>query len=294
MMKRSIALLSGCLMLLLTACGASAPMTGSAEPTPLSPSPKDQGVYYQAELEEVSGESREGDILLLSYRYEVPVLRAYRSDGSELTGEADGAQEERALRTVETFNGNFSYWRDGQDAQEVESWAREDYASMKDILPIWTEGRGYSTEFTSELYETEGFVSVRGMYYSFTGGAHPNTMYAAWNFDLESGSFVEPGFLAADAQAFQEAVAEEIIRQADAVAETEGVEPGQYYWEEYRDIAAKWADYAVNFDEEGMAVTFAPYEIACYAAGTQEFRLDRDFLGQYLSAEGLRLLGYEE
>lgn len=294
MMKRSIALLSGCLMLLLTACGASTPIPSGTEPAPLSPSPKDQGVRYQAELEEVSGESREGDILLLSYRYEVPVLRAYRPDGSELTGEADGAQEERALRTVETFNENFSYWRDGQDAQEVESWAREDYASMKDILPIWTEGRGYSTEFTSELYETEGFVSVRGMYYSFTGGAHPNTMYAAWNFDLESGSFVEPGFLAADAQAFQEAVAEEIIRQADAVAETEGVEPGQYYWEEYRDIAAKWADYAVNFDEEGMTVTFAPYEIACYAAGTQEFRLDRDFLGQYLSAEGLRLLGYEE
>ena len=50
----------------------------------------------------------------------------------------------------------------------------------------------------------------------------------------------------------------------------------------------------MNFDEEGMTVTFAPYEIACYAAGTQEFRLDRDFLGQYLSAEGLRLLGYEE
>ena len=277
MMKRSIALLSGCLMLLLTACGASTPIPSGTEPAPLSPSPKDQGVRYQAELEEVSGESREGDILLLSYRYEVPVLRAYGEDGAELP---EAELPERAKSALTTFNENFSYWRDGQDAQEVESWAREDYASMKDILPIWTEGRGYSTEFTSELYETEG------------GGAHPNTMYAAWNFDLESGSFVEPGFLAADAQAFQEAVAEEIIRQADAVAETEGVEPGQYYWEEYRDIAAKWADYAVNFDGEGMTVTFAPYEIACYAAGTQEFRLDRDFLGQYLSAEGLRLLGY--
>jgi len=174
----------------------------------------------------------------------------------------------------------------------VESWAREDYAAMKDILPIWTENRGYSTELACELYETESFVSVRGMYYSFTGGAHPNTMYTAWNFDLESGSFVEPGFLAADTQAFQEAVAEEIIRQADAIAEREGVKPGQYYWEEYRDIAAAWADYTVSFGEEGMTVTFAPYEIACYAAGTQEFRLDRDFLGQYLSPEGLRLLGY--
>ena len=47
MMKRSIALLSGCLMLLLTACGASTPIPSGAEPAPLSPSPKDQGVRYQ-------------------------------------------------------------------------------------------------------------------------------------------------------------------------------------------------------------------------------------------------------
>ena len=236
-------------------------------------------------------ESREGDVCLLTYRYEVPVLRAYGEDGAEIPEEE---LPERAKSALTAFNENFRYWRDGQDAQEVESWAREDYAAMKDILPIWTENRGYSTELACELYETESFVSVRGMYYSFTGGAHPNTMYTAWNFDLESGSFVEPGFLAADTQAFQEAVAEEIIRQADAIAEREGVKPGQYYWEEYRDIAADWADYTVSFDGEGMTVTFAPYEIACYAAGTQEFRLDREFLGQYFSSEGLRLLGYGE
>ena len=160
-------------------------------------------------------------------------------------------------------------------------------------MPIWTEDRGYETELNTTFYETDGFVSVRGMYYSFTGGAHPNTMYTAWNFDLESGSFVEPGFLAADAQVFQEAVTEEIIRRADAIAAENSQEPGVYFWEDYRDIAAKWADYAVSFDDEGMTVTFSPYEIACYAAGTQEFRLDRDFLDQYLSAEGLRLLGYQ-
>ena len=82
MKKRTIALLGCCLTLLLTACGASAPMTGSAAPAPLSPSPKDQSVRYQAELEEVAGESREGDVCLLTYRYEVPVLRAYGEDGS--------------------------------------------------------------------------------------------------------------------------------------------------------------------------------------------------------------------
>lgn len=291
MKKRTIALLGCCLTLLLTACGASAPMTGSAAPAPLSPSPKDQSVRYQAELEEVAGESREGDVCLLTYRYEVPVLRAYGEDGSEIPEEE---LPERAKSALTAFNENFRYWRDGQDAQEVESWAREDYAAMKDILPIWTENRGYSTELACELYETESFVSVRGMYYSFTGGAHPNTMYTAWNFDLESGSFVEPSFLAADAQTFQDVVTTEIIRQAEAVAKEAGQEPDAYYWENYRDIAADWANYAVAFEEDGMVVTFSPYEMACYAAGAQVFRLDRDFLGQYLSAEGLRLLGYEE
>ena len=105
MMKRSIALLSGCLMLLLTACGASTPIPSGAEPAPLSPSPKDQGVRYQAELEEVSGESREGDILLLSYRYEVPVLRAYGEDGAELP---EAELPERAKSALTTFNENFS------------------------------------------------------------------------------------------------------------------------------------------------------------------------------------------
>ena len=296
MRRQLTAILCGCAVLWLTGCGAAAPAT-SGEPSrgqTMDLAPKEGDIRYEAALEEVSGESREGDVRLLTYRYEVPVLRAYRADGSELTGEAGGDPEERALRTVETFNESFRYWRDGQDAQEVESWAREDYAAMKDILPIWTEGRGYETQLTCELYQTEGFVSARGMYYSFTGGAHPNTVYVAWNFDLESGSFVEPGFLAADAQAFQEAVKEEIIRQAEAIAEENGQEPGVYFWEEYRDIAAAWADYTVSFGEEGMTVTFAPYEMGCYAVGTQEFLLDRDFLRQYLSPEGLRLLGYEE
>ena len=288
MKKRTIALLCCCALLWLTGCGSSL-AAGSIAASP--PASKDQTIRYQAGLETVEGESRDGDVCLLTYRYEVPVLRACLDDGTEL---AEADLPERVQSTLTAFNESFSYWRDGQDAQEVESWAREDYAVMKDILPIWTEGRGYETQLTCDLYQTEGFVSARGMYYSFTGGAHPNTVYVAWNFDLENGSFVEPSFLAADAQAFQEAVTEEIIRQADVVAAENSVEPGVYFWEEYRDIAASWADYAVSFSEDGMTVTFAPYEIGCYAAGTQAFLLDRDFLGRYLSPEGLRLLGYEE
>ena len=290
MKKRSIALLCCCVQLFLSGCGSGGQTMQGTGPATLDALPKEQSVQYRAELEEVSGESYEGDALLLTYRYEVPVLRACGSDGEEL---AEEDTPERARNALSAFNSNFSYWRDGEDAREVESWAREDYAVMKDILPIWTENRGYATELSCTLYETERFLSVQGMYYSFTGGAHPNTMFLAWNFDLESGSFVEPSFLAADAQTFQDVVTAEIIRQAEAVAGEAGQEPDAYYWENYRDIAADWANYAVAFEEDGMVVTFSPYEMACYAAGAQVFRLDRDFLGEYLSPEGLRLLGYE-
>ena len=88
MRRQLTAILCGCAVLWLTGCGAAAPAT-SGEPSrgqTMDLVPKEGDIRYEAALEEVSGESREGDVRLLTYRYEVPVLRAYRADGSELTG----------------------------------------------------------------------------------------------------------------------------------------------------------------------------------------------------------------
>ena len=159
-------------------------------------------------------------------------------------------------------------------------------------LAFRTESGGNWTPYTLELdcsvYQTEQMVCIQAEYYSYTGGAHPNTVLLAWNFDLMTGQFFAPEILAADGQIFLDAVRDEIIRQIDMTPEA-AVEAG--YWEDYQDIAANWSSYAVSFNEEGMTVAFSPYEIACYAMGPQEFRLSYEQLAPHLNSHGRDLLG---
>lgn len=157
------------------------------------------------------------------------------------------------------------------------------------------EGIPWEAAFTEEMecrvYQTERLVSVAGTYYSYTGGAHPNTVLVACNFDLEGGDFLTPEQLAEDSEAFSQAVYEEILRQIDLWAEENGMGAEDLFWENYQEIAAGWSSYAVSFDESGMSVAFSPYELAAYAAGSQIFRMDYDFLEPLLSGEGRTVLG---
>lgn len=61
---------------------------------------------------------------LATYDYELPVLRCYREDGTEIT-EAATPEEERALEIAETFNQKFDSWRT-EDENLVEA-AQADY-----------------------------------------------------------------------------------------------------------------------------------------------------------------------
>ena len=46
---------------------------------------------------------------------------------------------------------------------------------------------------------------------------------------------------------------EEIIRQAEEKAAGEGVKAEEYYWENYREIAGQWLNYAVTFSEKSRS-----------------------------------------
>ena len=146
---------------------------------------------------------------------------------------------------------------------------------------------------TGETYQTDRLVSVAGEYYSYTGGAHPNTVLMAWNFDLKTGAFFVPEQLAGDGEAFSQAVSAEIVRQIGETAAEYDLAAEEVFWENYEEIAAGWSSYAVSFDETGMTVGFSPYELAAYAAGSQVFRLPYDLLAPHLGDYGRAVLGLE-
>ena len=297
-MKQLLALLMLLSLCTLSACGgssvsASSDSYGAASlesgiDVTVKSQPPETPVKYAVETT-VYGDSTYADdgTKLAEYHYELPTLKAYREDGSEITV-ANGSAEKKALTETAAFDTQFDVWAKAEGFADTAAAAKEDYTWQMQNQGDWF---GYDEELTYAAYQTEHLVSIAAVYYSYTGGAHPNHTELGWTFDLDTGSFISPASLALDGQSFQEAVTAEIIRQAKIVAQSYQMELAEYFLENYESVVADWPSYAVSFNEDGMTVSFSPYELACYAAGSQMFTIGYDFLLPYLSDEGLTLLG---
>lgn len=284
-MKKLIPLWS-LLLLLLSGCGATASMVDLRDaPPPESSAPLAYGVSSRTYEESVLAED---GTVLGQVHFELPVLEVRRGGTVLETGANDA--ERQALEVAASFNSQFESWTNGDMVREMETWAREDYQYRPEFFT--EDGGAYEEELTCSVYQTDSLISVAGFYYTYTGGAHPNSWMFGWNYDLDSGTFLSASALAEDSEAFRQAVAEEIIRQANQPME-DGTIPAEGYWEDYESIAADWSSYAVFFDEDGMTVVFSPYELACYAAGSQIFTISHETLRPWLSEYGVSLLGLE-
>lgn len=252
-------------------------------------SPAGAGIVYTVEPELLEDESRSDDqVKLTSTHYELPVLRALRPGGEVIT-EAESPAEEQALLVVNTFNSTFDAWRAEDDF--VLKMAQEDYAVRPEMFS--ENGMYYQNELTYTAYTTDRLVSILASSYSYYGGAHPNSVSMAWNYDLDDGAFLSPSSIAAEEPEFEAAVAAELIRQAKLLSRERETEPEDLYWEDYQEILTDWTSYTVSFDQNGMTVSYAPYELSYYAAGPHAFTLSNDFLRPFLSEYGLELLGLD-
>lgn len=306
-MRRLIALLS--LLGVLTACaapGAPADSVPAADVSPAEeaadavPHPGTMGdtvTFSQAAPEQLTYtvvlETLEDAALaedgteLVRQSCDLPVMTVELADGTALT-EASTPAEEAALAAAETFNSQFSPWAASDGLEELAAVAEEDRTFRTENGFPWNP---HAVELNCSVYQTEQMVSIQAEYYTYTGGAHPNTMLMAWNFDLTTGQFFTPEQLAADGQVFLETVAEALLRQGRETAAAYDMAPEDFFWTNYQEIIAGWSSYAVSFDGEGMTVGFSPYELAAYAAGAQIYHLPYEQLAGYFSAHGLALLG---
>lgn len=247
-------------------------------------------IEYTVSMDICEDEARADDgTPLASYRFHLPVLTALRGDGTAVT-EPRTEMEEQAAEAVKAFNDKFDKWAEAGEFQNLASSAEEDLLWCRAEGLDWSGG--YTLELNCVAYQTEHLISVSGEYYSNTGGAHLNTYLLGWNFDLDSGTFFAPETLADDA-GFQQAVSEELCRQAQEKAKVHDIEPEMFFWQDFEHTISDWSSYAVSFDETGMTVAFSPYELAAYAAGSQKFHLTYDWLLPHLSEHGRMVLGLE-
>ena len=294
MTKRSMPIWAGVLCALcLAACGAApaaiSGASGGSSAGSSMPAPPEKFQYTVTQETQKNSASAEDGTLLAQCSYQLPVLRAYRGDGTEIA-QAQTPAEKKALEKASAFNAKFADWAASADFDEMAEWAREDYAQSRTPNGVPWNDTCYDAELTASVWQTEQLVSVSAVYYTYTGGAHPNRALLAWNFDLNAGTFLDPTALGDEQETFRAAVAAELVRQAKERAAQAGTEPETLYWPEYQDLLGKWSDTAVSFNDAGMTVSYSPYDLACYAAGEQVFTLDWDFLTPYLSDYGRQLL----
>ena len=293
-MRTFIALI---LTLLLCGCAATALVNVQNETAPVAVetapqetlTPEEQIAYTVDLYTWTDTAAAENGTELATYRFDLPVLTAVREDGTVIV-EPQTPAEEQAAAVAAAFNEKFGKWAAAEEFHEVVSWAEEDLAFRREEGIDWPAP--YTLELDCMVYQTEHLISVSGTYYSYTGGTHPNTWMLGWNFDLQTGEFFDPGLLAEGTE-LQEAVTAELIRQARLPDES-GYIPAEMYWEDYENIMANWASYAVTFDEAGMNVVFSAYELAPYAEGPQEFCVPYEFLEPHLNDTGRLLLGLAE
>lgn len=279
----------GLLLGSMTACAAADMTAGFTVTSPLAATALEPLAYAVETTDYKETAQAEDGTTLAEVCFALPEMAVLRSDGTQVVLPQND-EEKQALTVAETFNDHFTQWASAENFVELTQWAEEHYNGDPSFF---TElGASYTEELQVDVRQIGNLVSVQGTYYTFTGGAHPNTVLLGWNFDLTTGTFVTPEVLAADGQSFSQAVQAEIIRQANQPLE-DGTIPAEGYWENYEEIAAGWTSYAVFFDAEGMTVGFSPYELACYAAGAQSFTLSYETLRPYLSAHGVSLLGLE-
>lgn len=144
------------------------------------------------------------------------------------------------------------------------------------------EGEDYRTADTMETTSIKGVGSrrislVRDSYWMGHGAAHGNYAITYAHYLTEERRMLEAGDLFTG-EGWEEALGRMALEELDRTVEG-GI------WEESRgDVPAAAADPSRwNFGDDGLEITFQPYEVTAYAAGAPTVRIGWDKLTDYLA-----------
>lgn len=174
-----------------------------------------------------------------------------------------------------SYTIELAYPHTGQQAidGEIEAWARglaKDFADA--VAQEETPPAGpWSAELTYEVARNDGrMFSVLFSYYSYMGGAHPNTVFEAFNFLRPDGLRIElPELFTPRGVERISALAIAQLRKTltgpDGMSDTDWIGRGA------GPNAKNFRNFILLANE--LVIHFDPYQVAAYAAGPQEARI---------------------
>ena len=201
---------------------------------------------------------------------EVELLRTYRYEGDDaaqyvslLAAHYDVARlsEESAVLypqlAAALVNFSDSFRRDKEAGLDEElSWAREQYEWMPDTFYAYSD----ESSLTVRRADAQA-VSLLYLHYSYTGGVHPNHYYAALNYDTAAGREIALGDVVSDFNGLKTEMEKRLIDEYGEDTFFDLHDQLQTYTSE---------QFAWTLEPEGLRFYFSPYELAPYAAGSQQ------------------------
>jgi len=186
-------------------------------------------------------------------------------------------QRRTIVEKTKAYTIEFAYPRTGQGTidRAIETWARELAQSFaKDARESESEipaDRQWASGLSYEIGRNDGrMFAVLFSNYTYTGGAHPNSHFEAFNFLLPGGERVELAELITRrgierVSAMSIAQLKQKLGGPDGMSDVDWIARGAGpNAKNFRNFILKPAELVVHFDA---------YQVAAYAAGPQETRI---------------------
>ncbi|QLE01355.1 DUF3298 and DUF4163 domain-containing protein [Galbibacter sp. BG1] len=174
----------------------------------------------------------------------------------EAASKINGTIEKFVINTL-----NYSEEKTSDSITTALSIFRSDYTQLKerfpeDIIPWEASIKGKVS------FENENFASVKMDSYVFTGGAHGYGSVSYLNFNLQTGEELSAKDLLIDEKSFID-FAEKTFRKQEKISPEANINSSGFMFENDNFHLPN----SIGFNENGIILTYNPYEIAAYADG---------------------------
>lgn len=184
---------------------------------------------------------------------------------------AAGPQKLSIKEEKKTYSIDISYPRFGHPAVDrtLEAWAKSNAAEFRDSAREATgEINSWSAEIEYEVVRNDAsMIVVAFNYYSYTGGAHPNTVTETFNFLMPDGRRVEFGELFSQ-RGVQRVSDISIARLKQELGGPDGASDIDWIKRGAGPNARNFSSFQLL--PKTLHITFDAYQVAAYVAGPQE------------------------
>lgn len=146
--------------------------------------------------------------------------------------------------------------------EDVKSMAQE--AANDDMLHA-----KYEVHISTEVkYQSRDFVSLVMYYYTFTGGAHGNTIIETYNLDLSTNKIITLKDIFNSNCDYETIIKEEILKQIEERMTDFFEESIEYVKNE------NISERTFTISKDGLEIYYQDYEIAPHSSGLPVFKID--------------------